>query len=263
MDAVLPLGDEQYDVGAYGAFVDHFGQTWGEAARRIFPVPGNHEYAQDPSSSASGYFRFFGKAVRGPDHAGYYSYDLGACPDEPCWHVIALNSMLCFGHGGCEPATRRTTPRPGEAMWRWLRRDLAEHPNDQYPCTLAYWHHPLFSVSTESGPSPAVRPLWRLLQRGGADVVLNAHSHNYQRWAPQTAAGTRDPDGIQEFVVGTGGASHYAVSDADPASLVRTNDDAFGVLRLALRSDGYAWQFVSVPGDPAFADASTGTVACH
>jgi len=41
------------------------------------------------------------------------------------------------------------------------------------------------------------------------------------------------------------------------------NDDAFGVLRLALKPDGYEWQFVTVPGDPAFTDASTGTVACH
>jgi hypothetical protein len=74
VDAVLALGDEQYDVGAYQAFLDHFDPTWGDAAGRIFPVPGNHEYAQDPSSSASGYFRYFGDAVRGPDDAGYYSY---------------------------------------------------------------------------------------------------------------------------------------------------------------------------------------------
>jgi hypothetical protein len=263
IDGVLALGDEQYDVGAYRAFVDHFGPAWGDAARQIFPVPGNHEYAQDPTSSASGYFRYFGDAVRGPDDAGYYSYDLGSCPDAPCWHMIALNSMLCFAHGGCGQPADRTSARPGEAMWRWLRGDLAEHPNDEYPCTLAYWHHPLFSVSTESGPSAAVRPLWRLLQRGGADVVLNGHSHNYQRWAPQTATGVRDPEGIRAFVVGTGGASRYPVSDADPATLEKVNDDAFGVLRLALKPDGYEWQFVTVPGDPAFTDASTGTVACH
>jgi hypothetical protein len=263
VDAVLALGDEQYDVGGYGAFVDHFGPTWGEAAGQIFPVPGNHEYAQDPSSSASGYFRYFGDASRGPDDAGYYSYDLGACPDEPCWHVVALNSMLCFARGDCDRPADPTSPRPGEAMWRWLRRDLARHGNDEYPCTLAYWHHPLFSVSTESGPSSAVQPLWKLLQRAGADVVLNGHSHNYQRWAPQTPTGAPDPEGIREFVVGTGGASHYPLSDVDPATLAKANDDAFGVLRLALKPDGYQWQFVTVPGEPSFDDSSTGTVSCH
>jgi hypothetical protein len=262
VDAVLALGDEQYDVGAYRAFLDHFDPTWGDAAGKIFPVPGNHEYAQDPSSSASGYFRYFGDAARGPDDAGYYSYDLGACPDAPCWHMIALNSMLCFAPGGCDrPAGG--SPGAGEAMWRWLRHDLARHGNDEYPCTLAYWHHPLFSVSTESGPSSSVRPLWKLLQRADADVVLNGHSHNYQRWAPQTATGARDAEGIREFVVGTGGASQYPLSDVDPATLAKANDDAFGVLRLALKADGYAWQFVTVPGDPTFEDASAGAVSCH
>src|SRR5215204_1766095 len=48
-----------------------------------------------------------------------------------------------------------------------------------------------------------------LLQRAGADVVLNAHSHNYQRWAPQTPTRARAPEGIREFVVGTGGASFF------------------------------------------------------
>jgi hypothetical protein len=264
VDAVLALGDEQYDVGAYRAFVDHFDPTWGNAARRIRPVPGNHEYAQDPSSSASGYFRYFGNAVRGPDDNGYYSYDLGACPDAPCWHVIALNSMLCFASGGCDRPADRTSPGRGEAMWRWLRRDLARHPNEEYPCTLAYWHHPLFSFSSESGPSAAVRPLWTLLEHATADVVLNGHSHNYQRWAPLDADGNRDPDGIREFVVGTGGASHYPMSSGrPPRALVTTNDDAFGVLRLALRAGSYAWQFVEVPGEPDFTDASTGTVSCH
>ena len=264
VDAVLALGDEQYDVGAYSAFVDHFDPTWGAAAGRIRPVPGNHEYAQDPSSSASGYFRYFGDGVRGPDGQGYYSYELGACPDEPCWHVIALNSMLCLTDAGCDRPADRSSAGRGEAMWQWLRRDLARHPNGEYACTLAYWHHPLYSFSSESGATSVVRPLWELLERANADVVLNGHSHNYQRWAPQTADGDRDPGGIREFVVGTGGASHYEMSNASrPAALAATNDDAFGVLRLALESGGYAWRFVPVPGEPAFEDASSGTVPCH
>lgn len=263
VDAVLTLGDNQYDVGAYDAFLDHFDPTWGAAPGPIHPVPGNHDYANDPSSNAGGYFRYFGDGVRGPDDLGYYSYDLGACPDDPCWHVIALNSMLCLTPDGCDrPAD--ATPGRGERMWRWLRRDLAQHPNDEHACTLAYWHHPLFSFSTSSGPEPAVRPLWNLLWNHGADLVLNGHAHNYQRWAPQTPAGVRDVDGIRQIIVGTGGASVYALPGGDlPANLVAAQADSFGVLRLALEAEGYRWQFVPIPDDPAFDDGSRRVVPCR
>src|SRR6266540_1133545 len=99
-------------------------------------------------------------------------------------------------------------PGLGNRMHQWLKRDLAVHPATAYACTLAYWHHPLFSFSSGSGASPAMRPLWRLLYQAHADVVLNGHSHNYQRWKPQAPGGKLDiQHGIREFVVGTGGAS--------------------------------------------------------
>jgi hypothetical protein len=264
VSAVLTLGDNQYDEGRYADFLRYFDPTWGRAGRRLRPVPGNHEYAQDPSGNAAGYFEYFGARAEGRDGLGYYSFDLGACPDEPCWHVIALNSMLCFDDVGCTRPEDPSSPGPGNRMWTWLRRDLRRHPNDEYGCTLAYWHHPLFSFSSASGSSTAVRPLWKLLDAAGADVVLNGHSHNYQRWAPQTPTGAADNEGIREFVVGTGGASRYDIDAGPfPDRLQVAQADSFGVLRLALRAGGYRWEFVSIPGDPAFRDVSPNTAACH
>jgi len=264
VDVVLTLGDNQYDDGLYRDFLDYFDPTWGDAAGRLRPVPGNHEYAQDPSANPTGYFRYFGPRVGGPDDLGYYSFDLGECPDEPCWHVIALNSMLCFDEGGCGPPTDPASPGRGNEMWRWLRADLRRHPNAAYGCTLAYWHHPLFSFSSASASSPAIRPLWKLLARARADVVLNGHSHNYQRWAPLAPDGERDAGGIRQFIVGTGGASRYELENrALPPALVAAQDDTFGVLRLALKAGGYRWQFVPVPGDPAFEDTASRLAPCH
>jgi hypothetical protein len=176
--------------------------------------------------------------------------------------VIALSSELCFATGGCG---RSAQPHgAGERMFAWLRHDLATHPNDRYPCTLAYWHHPLFSFSTGSGATAAVRPLWRLLIRADADLVLNGHSHNYQRWAPQTAIGVRRASGIREFVVGTGGASHYPLASGPrPAALQAAQAYAFGVLRLALDDGAYRWQWVSAPGQRSFTDASRHPVRCR
>jgi hypothetical protein len=65
--------------------------------------------------------------------------------------------------------------------------------------------------------------------------------------------------GIREFVVGTGGKSHYAFSEIKPNSQVR-NDDTFGVLMLTLHSTSYSWRFVPEAGG-TFTDS--GTDNCH
>jgi hypothetical protein len=69
--------------------------------------------------------------------------------------------------------------------------------------------------------------------------------------------------GIREFVVGTGGASHYALpSGTAPDNLVAAQADAFGVLKLTLKSHRYAWRWVSAEGQPAFDDTSERAVRC-
>ena len=264
LSRVLLLGDNQYDRGAYAAYTSYFDPTWGRVKSNLAPSPGNHEYANDPSSRPRGYFRYFGGAVKGPDGLGYYSFDVGACPDDPCWHLISLSSELCFSAGGCGPADDPSDPGPGNRMHAWLAADLAEHPDAEYPCTLAYWHHPRFSFTTGSGATNAVGPLWTLLHAARADVVLNGHSHNYQRWRPMDPNGDLDREaGIREFVVGTGGASHYPIPDGTaPDNLVTAQADAFGVLRLTLRARGFGWAWRSAPGQPSFDDASEHAVRC-
>jgi hypothetical protein len=103
----------------------------GAREAQIAPAPGNHEYDNDPSSTPRGYFRYFGHAARGPDGLGYYSFDVGACPDDPCWHLISLNSELCFAAGGCVAAADPSDPGPGNRMHAWLAKELADHPDSQ------------------------------------------------------------------------------------------------------------------------------------
>jgi hypothetical protein len=255
LSRVLLLGDIQYEQGEYRAFRDHFDPTWGRVFGKLAPAPGNHDHAGDPNSRPRGYFRYFGDAARGPDGLGYYSFDLGACPEDPCWHVISLDSMLCFTADGCDAPADPADPGPGERMYVWLADDLAA--NADRTCTLAFWHHPRFSHSTGSGATTAVAPLWDLLYAARADVVLNGHSHNYQRWRPQDPTGTRDPEaGIRQFVVGTGGRSLYAIAGGEPPeNLAAAQAEAFGILRLRLKAAGFAWTWVSAPGQPAFEDA--------
>jgi hypothetical protein len=238
-DALLPLGDEQYDDGTLPKFRHSYDPAWGAERWRTHPVPGNHEY--EASSTAAGYFGYFG-AHAGPGKRGWYSYDLGS------WHLVALNSNCDLIACG-----------PGSPQLTWLRHDLATHPST---CTLAYFHHPRFS-SGPHGSEPAVHlvtPFWRVLWQAGADVILNGHDHIYERFAPMTPAGSLDrATGIREFVVGTGGAQHYWIAHVQPHSQVR-NTTAFGVLDLALRPAGYGWSFEPI-GGASFKDA--GWTACH
>ena len=130
---VLLLGDNQYEVGAFAAYMSYFDPTWGRAKPNLAPAPGNHEYANDPSSRPRGYFRYFGDAVKGPDGLGYYSYDVGACPDDPCWHLISLNSELCFAREAAAPPPILPIPDRGTGCTRGSRRTSPTIPTRTTP----------------------------------------------------------------------------------------------------------------------------------
>lgn len=233
---VFAAGDLAYPDGSKENF-QCYDKTWGRAKSRTRPAPGNHEFR---SSGASPYFDYFGAAAGDPKN-GYYSYELGS------WHIIVLNSE-CKDVGGCDAGSRQE---------KWLRADLAAHPT---PCTLAYWHKPLFSSGGAHGNDPEIRPLWQALYEANADVVVNGHDHDYERFAPQTPDSTANlARGIREFVVGTGGKNHRPFGRPDPNSELR-DATAFGVLKLTLREKAYDWQFIPEAGQ-TFTDSGTGN--CH
>ena len=55
--------------------------------------------------------------------------------------------------------------------------------------------------------------------------------------------------GIRQFVVGTGGRSHYRFSEGATHPNTETgDDDTFGVLKLTLHPDAYSWEFLPEAG---------------
>ncbi|MGH2979487.1 MAG: metallophosphoesterase [Solirubrobacterales bacterium] len=248
LSAVLPLGDTQYHVGSLSDYEASFHPSWGRVKPIIRPIPGNHEYS---TSNARGYFDYFNgpgkqKGPAGDRDEGYYSFNLGS------WHLIGLNSI-------CDQLDRGKAANgcaAGSPQENWLRADLASH---RTTCTLAYFHDPLFN-SGFRGNSPAARALWNALYEGGADVVLSADAHSYERFSPQAPDGRLDLErGIRQFVVGTGGAFFTGWSKLKPNSEVRQNH-TFGVLMVALRAGAYVWRFAPVTGQ-AFTDSGSGV--CH
>jgi acid phosphatase type 7 len=246
--AVLTLGDNQYHIGSLADFEGSFDKSWGRVKPIIRPALGNHDYG---TAAARGYFDYFNgvgsnSGPAGDRDKGYYSFDIGA------WHLVALNTSC----DRIAPGSAANGCAAGSPQEQWLRSDLASHRSS---CTLAYFHEPLFN-SGYRGNEPASQAFWQVLYEAGADVVLSADAHSYERFAPQSPNGTADPvRGLREFVVGTGGAFFTGPSSVKANSEIRQNS-TFGVLALALHAGSYEWRFLPEAGK-TFTDYGTGV--CH
>jgi hypothetical protein len=213
VDGVLTLGDMQYPSGRYADYRRRYDRTWGRFLDITHPAPGNHEYE---TPHARGYFRYFGHP-----HP-FYSFDLRT------WHLVSLNSEIPMDEGTDQD--------------RWLEQDLAATDRR---CILAFWHRPLFASADQH--AGASRALWNDLFAAHADVVLNGHQHNYERFARLSPGGAVKDAGVREFVVGTGGRSLYPFGPVANGSRFR-DASHFGVLRLALGGSAYRWAFVGEHG---------------
>jgi len=234
--SVFTLGDNAYLRGTTKQFDSFYKPTWGQFFDRTNPSPGNHEYY---SLGAAGYYEYFGRRA-GPSGLGWYSYDLGN------WHIVSLNSEHV------DDAEQSA----------WLARDL---DGTGKPCILAYWHHPLYSSGSEHGDQRRDQGrrtdrFWRALLSHDADVVLNGHDHDYERFESQDASQTATPAGLREFVVGTGGAELRTLGTHKANSAI-FDATHHGVLLMTLHPNGYEWRFLATDG--SIPDASTGNVECH
>jgi hypothetical protein len=224
---LLLAGDIAYYSGSMRDFMECFDPAWGVFRNRWRPSPGNHEYE---TPGAAGYFQYFGAAAG----AGYYSFRPAAD-----WIVLMLDSNVDM--------------KPGSPQYEFVQSTLAGQPA---LCAAAVWHHPLFS-SGQNGNNPFTREMWRLLDTLGVDVLIAAHDHLYERFAPQTADGVATPAGVRQFIVGTGGATLYSFQRAVANSQVRIR--SHGVLRFEALLGSYTWSFVDLNG----AVADTGSEACQ
>jgi alkaline phosphatase len=217
---LLLAGDIAYLHGSAADFRNCFNPEWGRFRARWHPVPGNHEY-ETPGAAA--YFDYFSEAAGG-DRTGYYSFMAGD------WLILMLNSNI--------PAGRNS------AQWEFARAELNAQ---RTPCTLAVWHHPLFT-SGPNGPNAVMRDMWGLLETAKVELILNGHDHLYERFARQMSDGRPDPAlGIRQLTAGTGGAELYQFVRTAANSEARIME--FGVVRLTLRPAQVDWEFLNASGN--------------
>ena len=276
---VIAIGDNAYPSGTnnnYANCYDNYklNQTfrtydrsrpawWGQYKAQTMPSLGNHEYlnSADLTLKSKPYFDYFrgvspfkGPAAAVPNTAGnpgltkgkgYYSYDLGS------WHIVALNSNDHCKYVSCAA---------NSAQARWLQNDLATHPAQ---CTLAYVHHPLYATGS-GGRAPELKPLVQILYDHGADVMLNAHNHRYERLARIDPNGNLDPvNGIRMITAGTGGDPGDGTTATPHISSELRIFGKAGIIRMDLSGGSYSWKFVAVDGTANGADMDSGSEACH
>jgi hypothetical protein len=231
----LGIGDFQYQsISTIGSGFDLLYPRASSLWSRIRPTAGpDHDVT---SCTDPAYQAYWGRPAM-----QMYSFDLGA------WHIISLPSAAV--RYGCDVA----------GVTAALQADLAASPRR---CTLAFWQDPYFTAGTAThSPEAGVKPWVDALYAAGADIVVQASNHDYQRFAEQDPNRVAAPGaGLRAFVVGTGGIGLYPFT-SDAPNLEAANDTTWGVLRLDLGDDGtYTGRFVPAGGG-MFTDAFSGR--CH
>jgi len=271
--AIFTVGDNSYRPGD-GAFsvtcyeypLEGSLKGWGRHKSITYPAPGNHDY-HPAHPNGERYHDYFTDLVNIPNPVAACSAP-GA--SNPRWGPFSnpFSTIQCGGGRGRGYYTFRfgdwriivlNTERVDSEQLQWLEAVLGSEPSQ--PCTLAIWHHPRFS-SGSHGDHDFVDAFWTMLRDKGADVVISAHDHLYERFSTSPTF----PDGITpnpardllEFVVGTGGAIPYPFGNGSAGSseykTTPLETGKYGVLLLKLRADNYDSAYRTVDSDGVFGE---------
>lgn len=143
----------------------------------LFPSPGNHE------ENDARYFEAFVL----PGNERWYAFDWG----NARFVSLQIDAIVPFG-------------KESEQV-QWLESVLAAN---RQPWLVVWFHLPPFDATARTDLSAAVRVnLVPLFEQYGVDLVLNGHSHSYQRSIV---------NGITYVVTGGGGAELHPLVESGP-----------------------------------------------
>ncbi len=175
-DIWLWLGDNAYDRGLDYQYQQNVFTIYNDLLKHlpVWPTPGNHEYSNSPTNRAVDYFNLITvpqQAEAGGVASGSkmnYSFDYANV------HVISMDSEG-------EDGTRLSDTTGRQAQW--LKLDLAAN---KQPWTIVFFHHSVFTKGshnsdTEDELVQIRQKLLPILERYNVDLVLNGHSHVYER----------------------------------------------------------------------------------
>lgn len=187
LNAWILLGDNAYPNGTDAEYQSKFFNVYKDDLLKkypLFPAPGNHDYHDTDISQAyaqlshqTNYYQNFTMPSEGesggvPSHSpSFYSFDIGNI------HFLSLDSY------GKEDSLYQLCDTTGPQV-TWIKKDLAANKNKGW--VIAYWHHPPYTMGSHSSDEEddlvSIRENFiQVLERNGVDLVLNGHSHDYER----------------------------------------------------------------------------------
>lgn len=190
----LILGDNAYESGYANEYASLFFAPYQTNFimhhTALFPCIGNHDYANDLNLAETknvAYYSIFNVPTAGElgglpsGTASYYSYNYANV------HFISIDS-----YGTEQSLTVYDTLSP---QYVWLKQDLAQN-NQMW--TIVYFHHPPYTMGnhTSDGENDLIgirTYLTPLFERSKVDLVLNGHSHVFERsWLMKGHTGNED-----------------------------------------------------------------------
>jgi len=190
-ELAIMLGDNAYNAGLETEHNTGFFNIYNNNIfdnHVVFPVPGNHEYANTGARAIDHnipYFSIFtvpdaaqsGGLSSGTEH--YYSFNYGNI------HFVMLDT---YGIDGGKHLYDDTTAATGSQQALWLKADLAANAGT-HKWTVVCMHHPPYTNGSHRTDNNAVESdlqairqrIIPILERFGVDVVLAGHSHVYER----------------------------------------------------------------------------------
>lgn len=185
---MLTLGDNVYSGASDNDYQQNFFKVYsvGNFLKQVpvFSALGNHDYdgsgrIQDANTMA--YFQNFDLPTKGQlggissNSEAYYSFDYANI------HFISLDTE------GFGPDGKRLIDDNSIQM-KWLINDLE---SSKMPWKIVYFHHPPFTKGTYDSDVVPILTLVRqklvpIFEKYKVDLVLNGHSHVYERSKPIT-----------------------------------------------------------------------------
>jgi acid phosphatase type 7 len=246
------LGDVVYLFGEASSYYPQFYEPYAFYPAPIFAIPGNHDGDIGPVStepSLAPFVRnFCSKILEITPDAGEVSRPAMIQPnvywtlEAPFVTIIGLYSNV---------------PEGGQFDSKqvdWFKEELKKAPKNR--ALIVAVHHPAFSLdSFHSGSMTIVETLDNAFEDSGriADIVLNAHVHNFQRLTRQF--GERQ---VPYVVAGAGGYPNlhhmqerhiqvpFKLPDRDDVTLENYCDDRHGFMRLQVSSEKIAGEYYAV-----------------
>jgi hypothetical protein len=240
---VFTTGDNAYPDGTYQNY-QVYDAAWGSFKDKTRPTYGNHDYYG--SSTAAGSEQYWNEApdptpVHVSNAKSFYAYDVG----NSNWRAIVLNSADTEGPS----SNQAPSCVAGSDQMNFLNNELNTTKN-----TVLFWHHARFSSSsdhpTSEGATGCSKTFFDVAHDNGADLVLEGHSHVYERYHTRDKSGNNVAGGLTSIVCGTGGNSFDGLQSSPSPMPDKRFTNAWGVCKLTLNTNSAQVDFLRAPGSP-------------